>query len=454
MGIKNFFTKSFDSLFGGTTENLTILAGSEQELTYGDRGWETLFSEGGADTSTPKYPGLKNSAFAGLMDWSNSNITQASLQMVKRVRGGEERVVNHPVIDLLYNPNPYYDLNELLERTNEDLNSPDALGGNSFWLLRKSFNGRGIPYEIYHLPRKSMRLVNSETSPTGIEAYERSVNGKKFRYELDEIIHFKAPLSDPADPRLGYSAVRSAIEEFATDIAASKFPGTLLSNNAVLGLVLIPEDDSIKPHEAELMCEALDKRFTGSSRGRTAVLLAKMRLEKMSFSPKDLDLNILRMMPEHRMANCLHIPLEVTELAAGKEKTAFNNVESAERRAYTNHLEPIWNRIARKLNNRLLPEFGISDGSFYLKFSTEKILALQEDKKVVEERAVAVYTGGIATINEARARVGLPPIEGGDVLHSAPVSPENRNNLPDKKPAKMLGAGHVDGEIIEEEFIS
>ena len=63
----------------------------------------------------------------------------------------------------------------------------------------------------------------------------------------------------------------------------------------------------------------------------------------------------------------------------------------------------------------------ISGNRLRLRFKTEIVLALQEDKLEEADRSTKLYQGGVATLNESRVIVGLPLTEEGDGFYSPPA---------------------------------
>ena len=84
-------------------------------------------------------------------------------------------------------------------------------------------------------------------------------------------------------------------------------------------------------------------------------------------------------------------------------------------------LKPILKHVEQEFNCKVLNEFDI--GKQRYAFSCED-LCLDSDKSKAETNNIYV-AGGIMTPNEARARMGLPPIEGGDRLRGQQTAVSN-----------------------------
>ena len=80
---------------------------------------------------------------------------------------------------------------------------------------------------------------------------------------------------------------------------------------------------------------------------------------------------------------------------------------------YEETINPILRRIQSDLNEWLTPQFA---DDLKLEYDIDSIPAMAESRKRVFESVVQGVNAGILTRNEARAKLGIDPIKGGDTL--------------------------------------
>jgi len=178
-----------------------------------------------------------------------------------------------------------------------------------------------------------------------------------------------------------------------------------------------PEMDDVEmpQEEAERIKAELKSRTTGDMRGDPLVLSARIKVEKLSFSPEQLSLTALRRIPEERISAVLGVPAVVVGLGAGLDRSTFANFSEAREAAYEHNIIPTQRMMAEELRRSLLPDF--SDVKTHrVEFELGRVRILQADQDKLFERMAMAVKGGYLTINEARNATGLRRLEEGDML--------------------------------------
>jgi hypothetical protein len=146
-----------------------------------------------------------------------------------------EEVVEHPLLDLLRNVNPYLNGYDLLELTT----LYQEVTGHAFWYLQR--NGFGLPTSIWPLASHCVNPIRHRGSDRPIDGYQITSSAGTSFFEPEEIIHFRYP--DPRDPYLGGLApLRACWEHVSNDSDYLAMKGSLFSNSAMPSAIVTPKD--------------------------------------------------------------------------------------------------------------------------------------------------------------------------------------------------------------------
>ncbi len=356
-----------------------------------------------------------NSVVAICLGWIGDNFPEPRL-CVERRRGPDGRtwepVDDHPLLRLITCPNPEYDSDALWAATAMSY----AAFGNAYWFLGRSDGGRGRVTELWHLPTEQLRPLWPEDGSRFLSGYEYRADGRTLRLRPDEVLHFRFGF-EPGSLREGWYRLRAVLREVCTDNEAATMMAALLRNMAVPGVLISPADRDLeaRPDEVELLRRSLLAGFSGENRGRPLIATTAWRVDRLGLTPEELVLDRTRNIPEARICGALRIPPMVVGMVVGREVQTFSNYAQARRAAYEDCLAPMHRRFARAVERVLLPELG-DPGRERLSWDYRDVSALQDERTELFQQNQLGVQGGWMTVNEARARVGLPPLAGGDAL--------------------------------------
>lgn len=338
-----------------------------------------------------------NSAVVASLRWVARNYPKAPM-IVQRLNGSAyETIADHPALALLRKPCAGMPGRVLGQAIALSL----VLDGNAY--LYRVRDGNGKLAELQYLMHGCVNPVAGKDTP--ISYYEYRAGGSTYRLEPQDIIHIRDGV-DPTNPALGWSGLKSVVNEILSDQEASDYTYAVLRNLGITGLVVSPVgDDFITEDQAELLKKRLLQDTTGDQRGEPLVLSQPVTVSSPGFSPEQMALDKIRSIPESRICAVIGIPAMVLDLVSGAERRTYSNYEEARSAALEDWLIPLYQLIDDTLTWELLPEFGGS-GDERITRDLTQISALQEDANSLAQRAVNLYTGGIFTRAKALRLLG------------------------------------------------
>ena len=329
---------------------------------------------------------------------------------------GEQPIEDHPLLDLMMRPNPMCSQSEFFQIVYSYL----LLSGNSYIL--KTGPEEREPQELYTLRPDRMRIVPSQRMIP--EAFEYVVNGQvSASYSVDgstgksDIKQIK--LFNPLDDYYGLSPLKAASADIDQHNLSNKHNVMLLMNGArPSGAVIYkPKDEAgnmtmLTDTQREMLRNDLAKRFEGSSNsGRTMVLEGDFDYKEMGLTPKDMDFTGMKNFSARDIALCFGVP---SQLVGIPDANTYSNMQEARLALYEETIIPLLKHIESDLNEWLVPMYG---DDLDLKYDIDSIPAITERRRMIYDNVISAVDKGIITRNEARERLGLEPISGGDDVY-------------------------------------
>ena len=210
----------------------------------------------------------------------------------------------------------------------------------------------------------------SMVTPKGSETelithFEYETEQETFKIDNKEIVHFKLGL-DPNNHKQGYSPLKTVLREIFGDESAGQMATALLSNMGVPSVMITPKDDfGLSEEEAKQIQMTYQQKVSGRNKGKPLVISGQMQVERLSFSPKDLDIGLLRRVPEERISAVLGVPAILAGLGAGLENATYSNARELREFFTENKLIPLWKMVAEEITQQvLLPEYDTSNVTY------------------------------------------------------------------------------------------
>ena len=407
----------------------------------------------------------ENSIVASGLSWAMRNFPRARLYVErptgKVLENGEseyKEIPGHPLEMLFAKPNPYYSRSVLWK----GIILSRMVDGNAYIYVNR--NKFGMPCELYYVPHYtcSARWLGQEGSDTGflypgqssnyLNYWEHRVDGRIDKWKPWDVFHWRDGI-DPQNARRGLSPLVSVLREIAADNCASTMSASLLRNNNVPGLIVSAKEtkdgnssfEGMTDVQTEKMREMAKQKWTGDRAGELAVFPVPVDLNRMSWSPKEMDLAPLRTINQELVLAQWGLTKAVIGLgkdpAAGGKANATLKSQIAQ--AYDSCLIPMQDDFAEELTFWGQREFeGIWQDGDRVAFDRSKISALQDDVNELHDRVRADWMADLILRSDARKILGMAVTSEDEAYYSQvagqSASGDTIEPLPEKDPEDEL----------------
>lgn len=352
--------------------------------------------------------GIDSSVVMAPIQWIQRALPESPLQ-VDVQRGEEwEPTPDHPLARLLESPNNFYSGTQLLQATIYSL----LTAGNAYWIVVR--NQLRQPIQLWYAPHWLVDPRRQPGSPDTefLTHFEYRPGGRKYDLEPEDVVHFREGIN-PRDPRLGLSPLHAAIREIYMDMESTTFQVALLRNNAIMGAVISNASNiPMTPVDVENIKQYVRQQFSGERRGGAMVLSHQTKVDRVSWSPKEMDLSPARDVAEERVCAAIGLPAAVVGFGSGLEQTKVGATMNELRRlAWTNAIIPRQRNIAQEIGRALLPAFtrGRQTERLRVRFDHSEVAALQEERDRLFRRADMGVRGGWLMVDQAKRMIGITP---------------------------------------------
>lgn len=337
-----------------------------------------------------------------VIDFLARNISQIPLHAYRRIADNErERITGTDLTLTLERPDVYVTRSRWMESLVKDL----CIFDEAIRIKVRNADGRIA----------LVRVPPTMVKPTGTnwlrpDGYEIVGKEQTLRFTREEVIHIHG--YDPKDPRKGLSPLETLRQLMAEQYAAAEHREGLWKQGARASLVIE------RPLGAPTWSDTARSRFRadwdasytgGKNAGKTAVLEEGMVAKPLeTFSPRDSQFLESSQLAREIVAGAYGVPIGLLGLGA----SSYASLSEQNRQLYQNALAPWLTLIQEELEAQLLPDFNSPET--YLEFMLADKLkgSFEEQAAVLQASVGAPYL----TRNEARARLNLSSIAGGDEL--------------------------------------
>lgn len=400
---------------------------------------------------------------ASAIRWVSKNVWDARLYVAEVDKDGNEKeIVNHPMVVMLNDPNPYYNGSSLMK----GLITSRLTRATSY--IRKVRNSYGQVIQLWWEPGlNSMGQVCTRPRwpMDGSEAigyYEVLRNGAWYQVDRDDMI---ASLDGyNPDTRGGYNGIASLWSEFYTDKHGSHYMANLLRHGLVPPVAIGVGNEKVPGPVGdtwEEMKRDIDKQFRQGAGAKPFKFSGPITVEKLGYDYSSVGMREVRRIPEERFCSVIGISPQSLRLGLGQENSTYNNVEGYTRLDYNDFIKPLQGKLAEDLFDQLLLEFGDTT-NLKICWDYSAIGLLQPDTNAEWERIGKAWDDGRMTRGEAREAMGLKFDDEKDLVYKLKsteslISPDERaaptpepvntgmgnnldNSIGDQQPAKSLKA--------------
>lgn len=307
---------------------------------------------------------------------------------------------------VLSSPNGWQTEHELIRATVSEY----LLHDEAFWLSIPSDNEAGwllasIPSEWVETRTRDGLTVDSYT-------IRNPVSSASIQVRPEDVVRFSGwSPHGSADTCTRIDALKEILSE---QISAWNFRNATWRNGGrVQQWISRPLDAEWSEDARKRFAESWKNRFAGdhgTDTGGTPLLEDGMRLETTQFNAREAQWAEATKLSREDVCAVYHVnPSLIYHTDAQTYASAKDNA----RALYADTLAPILDMLQQRINASLVPQLGL-DGSHYCEFDLDAKLrgSFEEQAQVMQSSVGAPWI----TRNEARARLNLPAIEGGDEL--------------------------------------
>src|SRR5580765_55919 len=316
-------------------------------------------------------------------------------------QGGRDRVTNSALSRLLRRPNSYQSISDFMLNATRSL----YLDGNTYALGLR--NDRFEISELHLMsPRESgaQIAVNGEVfyHLGGNEIIDRRLAGERLIVPARDVLHIR--LHTTRNQLRGESPLMAAALDVAAKSAITRQQIAFYMNQARPSAIL-STDAKLTKDEAERLRDRWNEQSQGLNQGGTPIMTAGLKPFPLGSSAKDAELAEVMKLTESHIALVYRIPLQIL----GIGETPFASTEALMQFWLASGLGFCIAHIEEAFG-ALFGLRGVPDE--YIEFDTAALLRSAEKDRM--EALSKSISGGIRTINEARATEGLSRVSGGD----------------------------------------
>jgi len=343
--------------------------------------------------------------------------TKARLAPQWRTKSADvEEVTEHAFLDLMANVNPFMNRSDLMELTIMFLD----LMGEAYWYIIKGKLSQ--PVELWPIPSQYISPIPGKTFKDFITGYRYERGAVRFDVPIEDIVAFSFP--NPASQYRGMGVVRGICDAVYTNSKMYEYEEALFEKKARTGGVL-ESTSEISNVEVDRLREEWKQRYAGAGKGgETAILPPGLKYVRDSMTNEEISFIEGRRITREEIAAAFNAPISLWDQAAIRA-----NVEGAQYFHAKYGIQPRLRKIEEKINEKLLPMFDES-GTLFAAFED----VVPEDKVSQLAERTGYVNAGVMTRNEARADMGLEPIDGADELfipfNMTPISDAGREPEP------------------------
>ena len=330
-------------------------------------------------------------------------VASQRLRFYSTAKGGKVELGDHPASRLFSRVNPFHTRWWLMSSTVTCL----ELTGNAYWWVPA--NRLGAPAEIWLMPPHRVRVIPDERLFVG--GYVYRLGAREVRFDPGEVVHFRYP--NPTSDFYGAGPLQAAAESVdaherlkaaqASSFAGGTFPGLILSAARPMS------EEALKRLEAKVR-----EHYGSSERAGRALLLEEgLSASALSFSPKEMDFLSSGRVTRDEILGVFGVPAAIAGLAEDVNRASAAALDAIFAK-WT--VRPKLEMLAATINQDLCPRF---DESLECRFDDP----VPADRTADREEMVARIGSRITTVNEERARLGLPAVEWGDAPSAAAQVP-------------------------------
>jgi HK97 family phage portal protein len=327
------------------------------------------------------------------------------LRLFARTPGGPgPEVLEHPLLDLLAQPNPIMTSRQFRFTLVTHL----ELTGMAFALAINNRLGR--PAELWPLnPADLIEIQSGQDTRQAITGFKFNVpGGGNAVFSPEEVLYLRHP--SPQSLVYGMSPIAAMAHAFDIDLAVRVYQRNFFRNSARPEVVL-STDQRLTEDEARRLLTRWNQKHQGLAHAFEPTLLdAGLKVQPLSYSAKDFEFMALAGWTQDNILAAYGVPAGKLGLVKDVNRA---NAAGIDITFNSECIRPRLELLEDALGGYLLPRYGLG-------------LLLRHDNPVPSDRVQALketmaqLDRGVVTINEVRAGLGRPPVAWGDQPFAGP----------------------------------
>jgi HK97 family phage portal protein len=260
--------------------------------------------------------------------------------------------------------------------------------------------GMGEIVALAYLPSTVVKPIRSGKIEPLFSGYRYESVAGSMTLDVRDLVAVRNP--DPADPADSMPLVLGALREIGLDEHRISFWMELLSYCPIPGLAV----KSPTPVPVDVQRRVLDEIINSAGLGRrggSIFLPNGMDAEVTDTFGDNFEWESFTLNTEARICAVFGVPPQLLGLESGLKYSTYSNYSEARKAFFQNTMRPLWCAFADALTRSLCDQEG--DLGLKLAFDTTTIPEMNEHTDEVE-----LYTAGILTLDEVRARLGYPAV--------------------------------------------
>ncbi len=361
-----------------------------------------------SSTSVPYkiYKKVDDGAFKEYKSLTSNGLNQESLLQSKFLKKSTfEEIENTALQQLLEKPNPSQGFSTFLA----EMIGFGKLTGNRY-IYGIYPDTKKIVKELYNLPAHLVQ-IKSDGIFKPIDKYVMQYRNTDYELDAAEVLHiadWNPDYSSSIGSHLyGQSPIKAAMRILATNNEAIETQLKYLHNQTSKGM-LVPDDDSLTPTQAQQLSDAMQRNFGGSANANKVMITGK-KFSWVNFGLTTTDLQLLETYQAtiSDLCNVYGVPVQ---LLNNTDSSTYDNYRTARKVLFTNAIIPELNRIRDEFNRWLVPQFG---EDLYFDFDYTVIPELMPEQQQLVDNLSKSYW---LSTNEKREAVGYGIVEDNPIL--------------------------------------
>jgi HK97 family phage portal protein len=314
---------------------------------------------------------------------------------------GEQELIEHPLLDLLQNPNPMQSGPQYMRAKIGFL----MIAGNGY---EEAVEANGQVRELYQLRPDRMKIVPGANGFP--KEYIYKVGGREVRFPVDPdlsspVRHLR--MFNPLDDWYGMSPIEAGAYAIDQHNLSMTWMQALLQNSArPSGALVVTGDKDLSDDQFNRLKAQMESEYQGAQNGGRPLLLeGGLDWRQMGLSPADMGIIETKYSSARDVCLALGVPPQLLGIPGDN---TYSNYQEARLAFWEDTVVPLLDMIGEDWNAWLGEPQGV-----YIKPDLEQIPAIADKRNTLWEMADRATD---LTINERRAMKGYEPIQGGDVL--------------------------------------